>query len=188
MKLNSIDFRGAYRFTDVMASARPETLKRIRELQSKIQPDDGCVILFSSVSFHPNPVRYLNNVKVQHCHWLPSCYLHVIQTIPHVIQNSLCILLSVLTVPYSLFTPWCRILFEKLLVIQLVKQQSAFVWNPKVYYRVHRSPLLDPVVSQLNPLAPSKPISLKSSLILSSHLRLGLPSGLLLSELPTKIL
>jgi len=35
---------------------------------------------------------------------------------------------------------------------------------------------------------PSIPISLRSSLMLSSHLRLGLPSGLLPSGLPTKTL
>jgi hypothetical protein len=37
-------------------------------------------------------------------------------------------------------------------------------------------------------LAPSIPISVKSILMLSSHLRLGLPSGLLPSGLPTKTL
>jgi hypothetical protein len=36
--------------------------------------------------------------------------------------------------------------------------------------------------------APSVPISLRSILMLSSHLRLGLPSGLLPSDLPTKTL
>jgi hypothetical protein len=36
--------------------------------------------------------------------------------------------------------------------------------------------------------APSIPISLTSILMLSSHLRLGLPSGLLPSGLPTKTL
>jgi hypothetical protein len=31
-------------------------------------------------------------------------------------------------------------IFEKLIVIQLVKQQPAFFWNTKVYYRAHKSP------------------------------------------------
>jgi len=36
--------------------------------------------------------------------------------------------------------------------------------------------------------APSRPISLVSILILSSHLRLGIPIGLFPSDLPTEIL
>jgi alkylated DNA nucleotide flippase Atl1 len=28
------------------------------------------------------------------------------------------------------YTPWCRILFEKLIVTQLVEKYSAFLWNP----------------------------------------------------------
>jgi hypothetical protein len=36
-------------------------------------------------------------------------------------------------------------LFEKLIVIQLLKK-----WNPKVYYHVHKSPSLGPVLSQMS--------------------------------------
>jgi hypothetical protein len=49
LKPNSFCFRGAYRLIDVMDSARPGSLKIIKELQTKLQPDDGCVIQFSSV-------------------------------------------------------------------------------------------------------------------------------------------
>ena len=51
LKPNSFCFRGAYRLSEVAASARPESLQIIRELQTKIQPDDGCVIQFSSVIY-----------------------------------------------------------------------------------------------------------------------------------------
>jgi hypothetical protein len=43
---------------------------------------------------------------------------------------------SRLRLEISLFTtatsPWCRIFFEKLIVTQIVKQQSAFFMEPKV--------------------------------------------------------
>jgi hypothetical protein len=56
-----------------------------------------------------------------------------------------------------LLTPWCRILFEKLIVTQLVKKYPAFLWNPKVHHRGHKSQPLDPILSQPNPVRPIDP-------------------------------
>ena len=50
------------------------------------------------------------------------------------------------------------------------------LWNPKVHYRCHKCPPPVPILSQLHPVQPPYPTSWRSILILSSHLRLGLPS------------
>jgi hypothetical protein len=60
--------------------------------------------------------------------------------------------------------------------------------NPKVHYQVYKCPPTDPILSQIDPAHPPHLTSWKSILILSSHLRLGLPSGLFPSGFPTKTL
>jgi hypothetical protein len=61
------------------------------------------------------------------------------------------------------------------------------LWNPKVHYCIHKCPPHVPILSQLDPIPPH-PISWRSILILSSHLSLGLPSGLFPTGVPTKTL
>jgi len=79
-----------------------------------------------------------------------------------------------------LLTPSCRILFQKLFVALLVKKYPAFFVEPEGSSPCSKKPAIGPY--------PEPAESLRSSLMLSSHLRLCFPSGLLPSGLPTKIL
>jgi hypothetical protein len=56
--------------------------------------------------------------------------------------------------------------------------------NPKVHYRINNCPPPVSILSQPNPVHTPHPTSWKSILILSYHLRLGLPSGLFPSGFP----
>ena len=58
------------------------------------------------------------------------------------------------------------------------------LWNPKVHYRSHLPLSWATSIQSM----PSHPTSWKSILLLYSHLRLGLPSGLFPSGFPTKTL
>ena len=87
-----------------------------------------------------------------------------------------------------LLTPWCRVLLEKLTGLQLVKKLPAFHGTRRfitALTSVRHLPL-----SWASPIQSiyTHPTSWGSILMLSTHLRLGLPSGLLPSGFPTKTL
>jgi hypothetical protein len=63
---------------------------------------------------------------------------------------------------------------------------SRVLWNLKVHYRAHKCPPPLPILSQIDPIHVPYPTSRRSILILSSHLSLGLPRGLLSSSFPPK--
>ena len=87
-----------------------------------------------------------------------------------------------------LLTPWCRVPLEKLTGLQLVKKFPAF----------HRTRRFITALTSVRHLSISwaspiqsiypHPTSWRSILLLSTHLRLGLPIGLLPSGFPTKTL
>ena len=87
-----------------------------------------------------------------------------------------------------LLTPWCRVFLEKLTGFQLVKKNPAF-HETRMFITALTS-VRHLSLSWANPIQSiyPHPTSWRSILILSTHLRLGLPSGLFPSGFPTKTL
>ena len=98
-----------------------------------------------------------------------------------------CIYLLAYLLTY-LLTPWYRVLLEKLTGLQLVKKFLAFHGTRRFITALtsvrHLSLSWTSPIQSIYP----HPTSWISVLILSTHLRLGLPSGLLPSGFPTKTL
>ena len=98
-------------------------------------------------------------------------------------------IMSVCGVVYTyLLTPRCRVLLEKITGLQLVKKFSAFHGTRRFITAFTSVRHLS--LSCASPIQSTypHPTSWRSVLILSTHLRLGLPSGLFPSGFPTKTL
>ena len=87
-----------------------------------------------------------------------------------------------------LLTPRCRVLPEQLTGLQLVKKFPAFHGTQRFITAL--TSVLHLSLSWASPIQSTcpHPTSWRSILILSTHLRLGLPSGLFPSGFPTKTL
>ena len=87
-----------------------------------------------------------------------------------------------------LLTAWCRVLLEKLTGLQLVKKFPAFHGTRRFITALtsvrHLSLSWASLIQSIYP----HPTSWRSILILSTHLLLGRPSGLLPSGFPSKTL
>jgi hypothetical protein len=87
-----------------------------------------------------------------------------------------------------LLTPWCRVLLEQLTGLQLVKKFPAFHGTRRFITALtsvrHLSLSWASPIQSIYP----HPTSCRSILIVSTHLRPGLPSGLFPSGFPSKTL
>jgi hypothetical protein len=78
-----------------------------------------------------------------------------------------------------------KILFEKLIVAQLLKIFRRTLWNPKFHYRVSKSDTV--LCPGSDETSASLPILFKIHSHNILHLHLGLPSSLFYSGFPTRI-
>jgi hypothetical protein len=87
-----------------------------------------------------------------------------------------------------LLTPWSRVLLEELTGLQLVKKFPAFYGTRRFHTALTSAHHLS--LSWASPIQSSHPhpTAWRSILTLSSHLRLGLPCGLVPSRFPTRTL
>jgi hypothetical protein len=69
-----------------------------------------------------------------------------------------------------------------------IQEIPKILWNPKVPYRLHKSSPMVPLLNPINLVHTTPSYLSKYILILSSHLRPGVPSGLSPSGFPTNIL
>jgi hypothetical protein len=81
---------------------------------------------------------------------------------------------------------WCGDLLEKLIVAN--QESPHFLWYPKFIAVLTRERHRSVSGARWIHSIPQHPIFLRSILVLSSHLYLGLPSGLFTSGFPTEIL
>ena len=87
-----------------------------------------------------------------------------------------------------LLTPWCRVILDQLTGLQLVKKFPAFYGTRR--FTTALTAICHLSLSWASPIHSiyPHPTSWRSILILSTHLCLGLPSGLFPSSFPTKTL
>jgi hypothetical protein len=68
---------------------------------------------------------------------------------------------------------------------EVTQEFHNILWNPKVHYRVHKSPPLVPILSQINKVHTASSY-LRPILILSTRLCQGIPSGVFPFGFPNK--
>ena len=148
-----------------------------------------------TVLFHNTSITNKLHVNVYDIFYSLHSHQHVSPVIAAIFRVMLLVqeykvtnVVSRVAVTPFFLTPWCRVLLEQLTGLQLVKKFPAFHGIQRfitALTSVHHLSL-----SWANPIQSIylHPTSWRSILILSTHLRLGLPSGVFPSGFPTKTL
>jgi len=92
--------------------------------------------------------------------------------------------LSACTSVHFTYTPWSRSFLRSCKVLSW-SRNSPHCMDPKVHYFIYKHSPSVLILRQINLVHVPHPISWRSNLILSSHLCLGIPSGLFPSGFPT---
>jgi len=128
------------------------------------------------------PNEFLRHIVLEYAAWIfHRC--HATSWPNQLILFGLLLLISSLFT--YLHTPYSTVLLEKLTGLQRVKKFSAFYGNGRIITRL-RVPVTCSYPDPVNLVHASHTTSWRSSLIISSHLRLGLPSASFLQVSQTK--
>ena len=146
--------------------------KRVIRIITDSRPRDSCKQLFKKLGIFPLMSQYIF-----------SLLLFIVNNKALFQMN-----FEIHSINTYLLTPGCRIFLEKLTGLQLVKNFPAFHGTRRFITALtsvrHLSLSWASPIQSIYP----HPTSWRSVLILSTHLRLGLPSGLLPSGFHTKTL
>ena len=123
----------------------------------------------SSYPLYLKPTLLLNF----HSHFGPQSCVFLVSLLPYSLPHIVCLFQR----NARILTSWCRVLLEKLTGLQLVKKFPAFHGTRRFITALTSVRQLS--LSWASPVQSiyPHPTSWRSILILSTHLRLGLPSG-----------
>ena len=144
-------------------------------------PSSGTHIILAKVTLLKSHMNFA--VPFGYCGSMPCCVMLCCEECPatsiagHSSQHNITQHGMLPQYPTYLLTPWCRVALEQLTGLQLVKKFPAFHGTRRFITALTSVRQLSISWASPNQSIYPHPTSWRSILILSTHLRLGLPSG-----------